>query len=201
MAAHTCYIVPASAGITPAAPGLSLVRRILIVLGFIVIVLPLLLAVFDLKVSQASPIAVLVGLAGQRLFEVAMGRRQDLFEPANLIATYFILYFAIRAVYVLGFAGVPRLGFFFYDDYLPTAVWCACGGYLAFCAGYYSDVARRILVRLPVSHIAWPRTVPGVRIILLLAAGFSAWVYLFSHDEFVVGAVAEEAGRRFHSDP
>jgi oligosaccharide repeat unit polymerase len=36
---------------------------------------------------------------------------------------------------------------------------------------------------------------------LLLAAGFGAWLYLFRHDAFVVGAVAEEAGRRFHSDP
>jgi oligosaccharide repeat unit polymerase len=185
----------------PAAASSSLVRRLLLVLGLIVTIVPLLLALFDLQVHQALPIAVLLGLTGQRLAELAFSRHRDLFEPINLVAAYFILYFAFRAVYVLGFAGVPRLGFFSYDDYLPAALWCACLGYVAFSAGYYSTVAKRILARLPESSLSWPQSSPGVRICLLLAVGLAAWVYLFRHDAFVVGAVSEEAGRRFHSDP
>lgn len=201
MATQSCYLGPVSSVRAPVISESGFVRKAPVVVGLAGTMLPLLLWLLDLSVSQAVPIAVLVGLAGQRLVELAIGRHQDLFEPANLVAAYFILYFAFRAAYVLGFTAVPRLGFFSYDDYLPEALWCACLGYLAFCAGYYSKIARRILTRLPASRLHWPRAIPGLRICLLLAAGFGAWVYLFSHDAFVVGAVAEEAGRRFHTDP
>lgn len=185
----------------PAPAGSSLARRLLLVLGLASTLVPLLLALFELRAYQAIPIAVLLGLGGQRLVELALSRRQDLFEPVNLVAAYFILYFAFRAIYVLGWAGVPRLGFFFYDDYIPAALWLASLGYLAFAAGYYSNIGKRIIARLPEGCLAWPRTAPSVRIGVLLIAGFAAWVYLFRHDAFVVGAVGEEAGRRFHSEP
>jgi oligosaccharide repeat unit polymerase len=201
MSTQTIYPLRLPGIQVPAPANSSLARRLLLVLGLTTTLVPVLLALFDLRAYQAVPIAVLLGLAGQRLAELALSRHQDLFEPVNLVAAYFILYFAFRAIYVLGWAGVPRLGFFFYDDYLPAALWCASLGYVAFTAGYYSNIAKRILARLPESRLAWPRTAPGVRIGLLLIAGFAAWLYLFRHDAFVVGAVGEEAGRRFHEDP
>ncbi len=184
-----------------APPQSGIAHRILVFLGLTTILIPLLIALFDLPAYQAAPIAVLLGLAGQRLVELTFSRQQDLFEPVNLVAAYFVLYFGFRAIYVLGWAGVPRLGFFFYDDYLSAALWCASLGYLAFSVGYYSNIAKRILSRLPEGRLQWPRAVPGVRIALLLIIGFAAWIYMFRHDAFVVGAVAEEAGRRFHTDP
>src|ERR1039457_779501 len=132
-----------------AVPGHSkLVRRVLIVSGLAASSLLLLLAVFDLEARQALPIAVLLGLTGQRFVELALTRRHDLFEPVNAVAAYFILYFAFRAVYVLGYPSATRIGYFSYDDYLPAALWCASLGYFAFSTGYYSNIARRILTHL-----------------------------------------------------
>jgi len=182
-------------------PRSSLARRSLLILGLIATVTPTLLALFDLEVFQALPIAVLVALTLQRLIELALSRHQDLFEPINLVAAYFLLYFGLRALYVLGFSNVQRLGFFFYDDYIPAALWCASLGYLAFCAGYSSSIAHRVLARMPESRVVWPKAAPGVRICLLLVVGFAAWVYLLRQSAFVVGAVSAASGRQFHTDP
>ena len=201
MSAQAIYPLRLPPATMSAAPHSSLVRRLLLVIGLSAALVPLLLALFDLQAYQAIPVAVLLGLTGQRVVELAINRTLDLFEPVNLVAAYFALYFALRALYVLSWPSVPRLGLFAYDDYLPAALWCACLGYIAFAAGYYSNLAKRILVRLPEGRLTWPRTAPGVRIALLLTIGFAAWIYLFKHGAFVVGAVSEEAGRNFHSDP
>ncbi len=201
MAIDTIYPMRIPGIKAPAQERSSLARRLAIVLGLACMLVPLELALLDLPLYQALPIAVLLGLTGQQFVQFTFGRHQDLFEPINMVAGYFALYFAIRAIYVLGWTGVPRLGFFYYDDYIPAALWCACLGYVAFTAGYRSSLARRILRRLPESTACWPRTAPGIRLGLLLIAGFAAWVYLFRQGAFVVGAVSEEAGRSFHSDP
>ena len=185
----------------PAAPRTSLVHHFLLVTGLSSVLMPLLMAIYDLRAYQALPIAVLLGLTCERVVQVALSRRQDLFEPINLVAGYFALYFAMRATYVLGWPSVPRLGLFVYDDYIPAALWCASLGYLAFAAGYHSKVAKRIIARLPNGKLFWPRTAPAVRILFVLVAGFAAWAYLFRHGAFVVGAVSEDTGHNFHSDP
>jgi oligosaccharide repeat unit polymerase len=181
--------------------GTSPARAFIVIVTLACTLTVALLSLCHLTLAEAVPTAILFALTGQRFIELAVSRGQDLFEIINVVAAYFFLYFACRAVYVLATPGVPRLGFFYYDDYLPTALWCASLGYLAFSAGYYSSVAKHLLARLPRLRLSWPRTIPAFRICLLLAIGFGAWLYLFRQGAFVVGAVAEETGRRFHSDP
>ena len=106
MSTQTIYPLRLPGIRVPAPANSNLARRLLVVLGLTTTLVPLLLVLFDLPAYQAVPIAVLLGLAGQRLAELALSRHQDLFEPVNLVAAYFILYFAFRAIYVLGWAGV-----------------------------------------------------------------------------------------------
>jgi len=182
-------------------PAANQVPKVFWVIGLTITLVPLLLLLPNIQLYEAVPLAVLFGLTGQRLIELMLASDRDLFAPDNLITGYFILYFGLRAAYVMTIPEAPRLGLFFYDDHLPASLWCAAFGYLAFLAGYHSGLAGRLWSRLPQGSLCWPEAVPGVRICGLLAVGFAAWLYLFSRGAFVVGAVSEQAGRNFHCDP
>src|SRR5277367_2924986 len=54
-----------------------------------------------LDVWQILPLAVLLGVTGQRLVSVVVGDRGDLFAPPSFVALYFLVSFGVRAIYVL----------------------------------------------------------------------------------------------------
>ena len=135
---------------------------------------------FDFEPSTAAPIAVLLGLTSERFVELALNwKRDDLFAPTTLIASYFALDFAIRAIYLLKATDPLRIGFVPYEDYIPTALWCASLGYLAFTFGFRSQLAQGLVRKLP-KALEWPQRLPFIRLTVLLLVGVACSAYLFS---------------------
>src|SRR5438046_2732014 len=74
MSTLTIYPLRSHGSTVSTAAHSSIVRRLLVVLGLASMLVPLLATLFDLAVYQALPIAVLLGLTGQRLVELALSR-------------------------------------------------------------------------------------------------------------------------------
>jgi hypothetical protein len=137
---------------------------------------------FGMELSLAVPLAILLGLTGQKFVDLIehCGKR-DVFAPPILIAFYFMVYFGLRAIY-LTFARFvdSRMGLTPYDDYLPAALWCACLGYVSFSMGFSLRWSKRWNGILPKGRLSWPRVLPGDRILLALGIGAASSAYLFS---------------------
>jgi hypothetical protein len=158
------------AGIDPALSGL-----------IAVLLLPAFYAI-GMETALALPLAVLLGLTGQRFLDVLLhAEKRDVFAPAVLIAFYFTLYFGLRTIYLHTARFVDsRIGLNTYDDYLPQALWCAALGYVCFSLGFSSKFERSVERALPRVRLSWPRKVPGPRILIVLAVGFACVMYLLS---------------------
>ena len=104
---------------------------------------------FDINLAIAAPLSLLIGLTSQHLFRLIFSPDGDVFSPTTLVAGYFAIYFALRSFYLCTVPFFARLGRNSYDDYLPTALWCACAAYVSFSAGIGSRMANRWLKRLP----------------------------------------------------
>lgn len=139
-------------------------------------------AASGMQLSLGVPLAILLGLTGQKFIELIVhSGKRDVFAPPILIAFYFTVYFGLRAVY-LNYARFVdnRTGLVPYDDYLPAALWCACLGYVSFSTGFSSGWAKKLNEALPRGYLSWPRTLPGDRILLALGIGAASSAYLFS---------------------
>jgi hypothetical protein len=134
----------------------------------------------DVGFAAALPLALLFGLTSQRLFRLMLRPdSSDVFHPITLVAGYFIIYFGLRAFYLLtdpSFAGMGRNP---YVDYIPAAIWCACIGYSAFSSGMRSGIAKRWLCRAPAMTRQWQRSFPASRLLFLMAVGLASLLYLF----------------------
>jgi oligosaccharide repeat unit polymerase len=137
---------------------------------------------FGMGISLALPLALLLGLTGQRFVDLIVHSSQrDVFAPTVLIAFYFTIDFGFRALYVnyTGFSD-GQLGINPYADYLPQALWCACLGYVSFSIGFSSGWGKMIGSILPKRHLSWPRAMPTNKILLTLGIGAASSAYLFS---------------------
>jgi hypothetical protein len=139
-------------------------------------------SVSGMDLSMGVPLAILLGLTGQKFIElIVQSGKRDVFAPPILISFYFTVYFGLRAIY-LNYARFVdnRTGLTPYDDYLPAALWCACLGYVSFSTGFSSGWAKKLNDVLPGGYLFWPRTLPGDRILLALGIGAVSSAYLFS---------------------
>jgi hypothetical protein len=133
------------------------------------------------KVAIALPLSTLLGLTGQRFLALMFhGEHLDLFAPSTLVALYFTVNFGLRTLFISFSSAVHWLGLTPYEDYLPQALWCTCTGYIAFLIGYHSSLADWFLVAVPRGNPYWPKTVPALRIAMVMAVGFASMVYLVS---------------------
>jgi O-antigen polysaccharide polymerase Wzy len=133
----------------------------------------------DMSVAAVLPLALLIGLTSQCFFELVLKPDSgDVFHPTILVAVYFALYFALRSFYLWTVPFFARMGHNPYDDYLPAALWCACGGYFAFLSGMGSKTARLWLRHLPRPG-NWPQSLPASRLLLLMVVGLASLLYLF----------------------
>lgn len=155
---------------------------------------------FGIELSRAVPLAILLGLVGQRFGDLILySGKRDVFAPPILISFYFTLYFGLRALYVNFARAESRAGRNPYDDHLSAALWCACLGYASFSLGFSSGWGKRLKAFLPRGYLCWPRVLPGERILLVLGIGAGSAAYLFSIG-LVVGEYANAAFQR-HPPP
>ena len=135
---------------------------------------------FEIRLPLAVPLSILLALTGQHLLRFTFNSAGlDLFSPLTLAAAYFVLYFAVRSLYLCTAPFVTRLGRNPYDDYLPAALWCACVGYLSFLAGFSSNTAKSWKRHLPVATHQLPPALPVSRLLLLIFVGLGSLAYLF----------------------
>jgi hypothetical protein len=133
----------------------------------------------DVSFAVAVPLAVLVGLTSRHLFGLIFrATRNDLFFPTTLVVCYFVVDFAARSYYLATVPFFARIGRNPYDDYLPAALWCACAGYVAYSSGMGSKAAGRWLRGVPRPG-NWPRSLPALRLLLLMIVGLGCLIYLF----------------------
>jgi hypothetical protein len=153
---------------------------------------------FEITISDALPLAVLMGLLSRILFRLVFSSdRSDVFHPSTLVAGYFAVYFGLRCFYLYTVPFFPRLGRNPYDDYIPAALWCACVGYIAFSSGIASDIPRRWLGRWPAPH-DWLSFSPVLRILFLNFLGLASLIYLFKTGATVGN---RDAGVEFQRHP
>ena len=135
---------------------------------------------FEIRLPVVVPLSILLALTGQHLLRFTFNSAGlDLFSPLTLAAAYFVLYFAVRSLYLCTAPFVTRLGRNPYDDYLPAALWCACVGYLSFLAGFSSNIAKRWKRHLPVATLQLSPHLPASRLLLLIFVGLGSLAYLF----------------------
>jgi hypothetical protein len=135
---------------------------------------------FEIRLPMAAPLSLLLALTGQHLLRFTFNSASlDLFSPLTLAAAYFVLYFAVRSLYLCAAPFVTRLGRNPYDDYLPAALWCACMGYLSFLAGFSSNIAKSWKRHLPVATLQLSPRLPALRLLLLIFVGLGSLAYLF----------------------
>ena len=144
-----------------------------------------LLAVFSglgIEVSLALPLAVLLGLTGQKFLDLILyAESRDVFAPSVFVALYFAVYFGLRTIYLQTAAEtVRRVGLNPYDDYLPAALWCASLGYISFTLGFNSRWGTARSDGMGQWNLTWPRAFPALRVLAVLAVGLASLVYLFS---------------------
>ena len=133
----------------------------------------------DVESAVALPLALLLGLTSRHLFELVIRpASNDLFFPTTLVVGYFVVDFGARSFYLATVPFFARIGRNPYNDYLPAALWCACAGYLAYSSGMGSEAAKRLLRRLPRLG-NWPRSLPALRLLLLMIVGLGCVFYLF----------------------
>jgi hypothetical protein len=133
----------------------------------------------DVGLAVALPLALLIGLTSCHLFGLTFRPAQnDLFFPTTLVVGYFVVDFAARSFYLATVPFFARIGRNPYDDYLPAALWCACAGYAAYSSGIGSRATGRLLRSLPRPG-NWPRSLPALRLLLLMAVGLGSLFYLF----------------------
>lgn len=158
----------------------------LLVCALLVIVLIPVFLETGVKMSFAMPLALLIGLSCRKFFQIAFNQKEtDIFSPATLVSAYFLAYFALRGFYLASVPFVKRVGNNSYDDYLVTAMWCACAGFVAFSFGHNNGVGKQLLRRLPVTRMSWPRSVPVLRILIVLVIGLACQYYLFKTGQVV----------------
>jgi hypothetical protein len=134
----------------------------------------------DIALAIALPLSLLIGLTSQHVFRLMLSPSDsDVFHPTTLVAGYFAIYFALRTFYLSSVPSVTRLGRNSYDDCLPAALWCACAAYIAFSSGIGSKIARRWVRGLPAATQQVSRTLPGSRLVFLMAVGLASLIYLF----------------------
>jgi len=144
-----------------------------------VVVVPVLLY-FEIRLPVAVPLSILLALTGQHLLRFTFNSvGLDLFSPLTLAAAYFVVYFAIRGLYLCTVPFLTRLGRNPYDDYLPAALWCACAGYVSFLAGFSSNIVKSWKRHLPVATRQLPPVLPASRLLLLILVGLGSLAYLF----------------------
>ena len=102
----------------------------------------------------------------------------DVFEPATLVALYFLVYFVARGLYVYLVASSNRVGNLYYEDFIPLALLYAIVGYLSFLWGYNSRLTSTIASGWRVRWPKWPLMVPATRTAALAAAGLATTYYL-----------------------
>jgi hypothetical protein len=150
--------------------------------GVLAVMLLVALTGFGMELSLGIPLAILLGLTGQKFIDLIINSgKRDVFAPPILIAFYFTVYFGLRVIYLYyaRFAD-SRAALNPYDDYLPAALWCACLGYISFSAGFSSRWGKRLNAVLPRGYLSWPRALPSDRILLVLGIGAVSSAYLFS---------------------
>jgi hypothetical protein len=152
----------------------------------------------DITITEALPLAVLIGLISRCLFRLILGPdRSDVFHPMTGVAGYFAIYFALRSYYLFTVPFFARIGHNPYDAYIPASLWCACIGYLAFSSGVASKIAKRCFRHVP-APIYWPRALPTLRILLLNLIGLASLMYMFK-----IGATVgnRSSGLEFMKNP
>jgi len=152
---------------------------------------------FDINLAIAAPLSLLIGLTSQHLFRLIFSPDGDVFSPTTLVAGYFAIYFALRSFYLCTVPFFARLGRNSYDDYLPTALWCACAAYVSFSAGIGSRMASRWLKRLPSVAPYWSKSVPTFRLLAMMLVGLACLIYLFKTGL----AVGNYGNREFQQHP
>jgi hypothetical protein len=103
----------------------------------------------------------------------------DIFEIINPICVMYLLYFPVRAWYVLSVPDAKLAGNLPYADTIPTALLYTAIGLLAMLVGYYSRVPVRLAAKLP-RLPTWLENPPVARIVVVAAVGLISQVYWFS---------------------
>lgn len=155
-----------------------------------------LFALLGISFREALPLAVLFGLAGYCLLPLIVVPDEDAFTPKVLVAVYFVVYFGLRALYFITDLHAHRMGFLYYDDYLPRALWCANLGFAAFLFGYEVWLPKRLRADLPAARLQWPKAFPALNITIILCTGFASSLYLYS-----LGAVVGNFSRLPRDSP
>jgi hypothetical protein len=161
--------------IRPSIVGLDLLASAVLTLTLVPVLL-----YFGVALAIAVPLSLLIGLISQQGFRLLLNSAgNDLFFPTTMVAAYFSVDFAARSLYLAAVPFFARVGRNPYDDYLPAALWCACVGYVSFSAGIGSRLAGKWLRRLPPLSESWPRSVPALRLLAMMAVGLASLFYLF----------------------
>lgn len=146
--------------------------------GVLIIALFALLFGLGIHLSAALPASILLSLTGTYFLQLAVGANRDIFGPVTFVAAYFTLDIGCRSIYLLLSSTAHRMGRVGYDDYIPVALWCAVLAYTCFLFGFHSKIAKNLVRTFRKRDLLWPSRVPTLRIVILLALGIGAMLFL-----------------------